>query len=255
MNDSLDPILQQEEQRRLRTQLIWRLAIAVILVVIVLGILHWLDQDTRPQMKLGPAQDIRIASRPAAPEPLAIASAPQPEAAPASAVAASAVAASAVAASTPVASSAPIVPPPTQTSDAQDNLERFTPKPGQLKHTGPSAAPHAAPAAPRIPYSGRPPAAAEPAAPPATGKAAQRPAAPTVRFPAPISTANGYTVQAGVFLHAANAEKMLMQVQQSGVPAYLETRVQIGPFANRAEAETAIRKLKRAGINPVLKAN
>ncbi|MBE9609602.1 SPOR domain-containing protein [Chitinilyticum litopenaei] len=60
-------------------------------------------------------------------------------------------------------------------------------------------------------------------------------------------------MQAGVFLHAARAEKLLEQLQQAGIPAYLETRVQIGPFNNKAEADKAIQKLRSMGIEPVVR--
>ena len=56
----------------------------------------------------------------------------------------------------------------------------------------------------------------------------------------------------GVFLHANNAEKLLKQLQAAGIPAYLETRVQIGPFKNKAEAEAAAEKLRKMGITPVI---
>jgi len=46
----------------------------------------------------------------------------------------------------------------------------------------------------------------------------------------------------------------LQQLQSAGIPAYLETRVQIGPFTNKAEADAAMAKLRKMGINPVLNA-
>ena len=66
---------------------------------------------------------------------------------------------------------------------------------------------------------------------------------------------NGYTVQAGVFLQAENAGKLLAQLKTAGVPAYLETRVQIGPFKDKASADAAAVKLKRLGISPVVRGN
>jgi DedD protein len=83
-----------------------------------------------------------------------------------------------------------------------------------------------------------------------------RPSAiPRPSLPAhPPVSASQYTVQAGAFLHASNAEKLLQQLQSAGIPAYLETRVQIGPFTNKAEADAAMAKLRKMGINPVLNA-
>ena len=74
-------------------------------------------------------------------------------------------------------------------------------------------------------------------------------------YPAAQHSPNGYTVQAGVFLQTQNADKLLSQLKAAGVPAYTETRVQIGPFKDKASADAAAAKLKRMGINPVVRGN
>lgn len=259
MNDSLDPILQQEEQRRLRTQLIWRLGIAVALVAGVLGVLSWLEQDkdAPPKMTVTQPRDVRIAPRASTAASSPVASTP---------------AASAPAASTPQATHPPIenvnqASAPVTANAQITSTQPLSPVSGQTPapFKAPRTSPPNSPSHPSVPRpaspeeTAKPPLAARPekqvntVAQPQPEKQAPRAGEPAVRYPAPISTPNGYTVQAGVFLHATNAEKLLRQLQTVGVPAYLETRVQIGPFSNKAEAEAAIRKLRQAGITPVLK--
>ena len=45
---------------------------------------------------------------------------------------------------------------------------------------------------------------------------------------------------------------LLRQVKAAGVPARIEARVQVGPFASRQEAEQAREKLKSLGLDPGL---
>lgn len=267
MNDSLDPILQQEEQRKLRTQLMWRLAFAVILVGGVLGALAWLDQGKEPQMTVTTPHDAHIASSIASEAASALASAPETASAAeasfpeASAAASEILPASFVAgeptalpASLPVAS-APL-PAPRKTEPRPAKPAAPTGKPGIPTIAVPAApAKPAEPIRPRAPLkTSEAPAKTPPSPLPAPDKLAQQPAA-VAHYPAPVATSNGYTVQAGVFLHAANAERMLRTVQSAGIPAYLETRVQIGPFSSKAEAETAVKKLRQLGVEPIIKGN
>lgn len=52
----------------------------------------------------------------------------------------------------------------------------------------------------------------------------------------------------GVFNSVSNAEDMLTKLKVAGIPAQLETRVQVGPFATRAEALRAQEKLRALGL-------
>jgi len=61
-----------------------------------------------------------------------------------------------------------------------------------------------------------------------------------------------YLVQVGVFTSPANAQALQKQLQRAGVEAHLETRVQIGPFKDKREAEKALARAKKLGINAVL---
>jgi DedD protein len=121
-----------------------------------------------------------------------------------------------------------IAPPPELTAEpARAGLPVEPPPPPQVVNNEKLAAP-ARPAAalPRANAS----IAAKPA--PATGKA--------------------YVVQVGVFMSPANAQALQQQLFKAGIPAHTETRVQLGPFQERREAEAALAKVKELGVNAVL---
>lgn len=111
--------------------------------------------------------------------------------------------------------------------------------------------------------------AAKPLTAPATARqAAMKPTEPDVRreiadstpertAPAPASrplaraaeTARRFLVQVGVFGNHANAEELVTKLQAAGIPAQIESHVQVGPFASRAEVDAARAKLKSLGID------
>lgn len=77
----------------------------------------------------------------------------------------------------------------------------------------------------------------------------------------PASTDTQYVVQLGVFANPNNAEKLLATVALQGMTAQREvvksaqgdkTRVRVGPYASREEANAMREKLKNAGINGVV---
>lgn len=88
-----------------------------------------------------------------------------------------------------------------------------------------------------------PPAAESPKAPaggvPAAGEAS----------PATPRPATGYAWQSSVFPDLARAEEVQAKLAQEGIPASVETRLRVGPFRTRAEAEAARRKLKALGLD------
>ncbi len=61
--------------------------------------------------------------------------------------------------------------------------------------------------------------------------------------------ARRFLVQVGVFSNHVNAEELVTRLQAAGIPAQIESRVQVGPFASRAEADAARAKLKGLGID------
>jgi cell division septation protein DedD len=61
-----------------------------------------------------------------------------------------------------------------------------------------------------------------------------------------------YLVQVGVFRSPANAQALQKQLRRAGIEAHLETRVQIGPFKDKRDADKALVRAKKLGINAVL---
>ncbi|QKJ65355.1 SPOR domain-containing protein [Deefgea piscis] len=240
MSDGLDPILQQKEQQQLKTQLLWRLGIAAALIGIVLAAIAWFDQERKnavPEVKI--ASDVETAKiltplvaaseiESATPNPnisSEVASAPtlspspSPSPSPSSSLSHN---------QTPIQAISNPAPKPSTTTPRAVVAEqtRSAPKPDPLP----------------IPLMNAP-----------TPMAARQPVKPSNNYPAATTGQQGYSVQAGVFLHANNAEKLLVQLQTAGIPAYLETRVQIGPFKSKSQADIAVKKLRQLGIEPVLR--
>src|SRR6266404_1596850 len=48
------------------------------------------------------------------------------------------------------------------------------------------------------------------------------------------------------------SQALQQQLVKAGIPAHTETRVQLGPFQDRREAETALAKVKKLGVDAVL---
>jgi DedD protein len=66
--------------------------------------------------------------------------------------------------------------------------------------------------------------------------------APPPRFQA------GFAVETVALPDVARAEEWQVRLAREGIPATVETRLRIGPFRTRAEAENARRKIKALGI-------
>lgn len=95
--------------------------------------------------------------------------------------------------------------------------------------------------------SGRTRAAPEPASPalaPSRLVVQTEPAPPGVKPP----PGRAFALQAGVFSTPKNAEDLRARLELAGIPAQLETRVVVGPFKTRQDAEKAQGKLKALGL-------
>jgi DedD protein len=62
-------------------------------------------------------------------------------------------------------------------------------------------------------------------------------------------TVKRFLLQVGVFSNHTNAEELAARLQEAGIPAQVESRVQVGPFASRQEVDAARAKLKTLGID------
>ena len=67
-----------------------------------------------------------------------------------------------------------------------------------------------------------------------------------------VVLAKAYMIQVGVFTSPANAQALQKQLHGAGMDAHLETRVQLGPFRDKQEADKALARAKKLGINAVL---
>ena len=164
-----------------------------------------------------------------------------------------------------------ITQPVTPAEPAPEPVKEAEPPPPAVEVT---AAPvdKAAPRVDRPPRAEAAPAPQRPAPPspssaPSTVRAAPRPApaaavrnetpmrtepAPTAEPPTPPRLFSGYALQAGVFADPRRAEELHARLVLEGIPASIESRVQVGPFKDRAEAEAVREKMKAMGIDTVL---
>lgn len=71
-------------------------------------------------------------------------------------------------------------------------------------------------------------------------------------LPAPARLFSGFALQAGVFSDPKRAEELHARLTLEGIPSTIESRVQVGPFKSREEAESARAKLKAIGIEAVM---
>ena len=96
------------------------------------------------------------------------------------------------------------------------------------------------PASPAVAVAATDPIPGEPAV------AASQPVAPAPRV------LSGHRLQSGVLPDARRAEELQARLAEAGIPAQLETRLQVGPFRTRAEAEAAHRRMQALGIEAVV---
>ena len=62
----------------------------------------------------------------------------------------------------------------------------------------------------------------------------------------------GYVVQLGLFSNYENAVQLQKRLADHGIKSYTETRLHVGPFQNKADADQAMNKIRGMGINAVL---
>jgi len=79
------------------------------------------------------------------------------------------------------------------------------------------------------------------------------------KVPPPSTTGDGFIVQVAAFGEAGKAAALVSELKDKGFSAYTEkagsvTRVRVGPFAVRAEADRAADRLKALGQSPVVAA-
>lgn len=240
-----------EARADLKRQLLWRMGIAGLMILALLGALALFDYANAPDDLLATGQQFTepVPVRKKEPvQPLTPAETPAetPVAAPGDQpVAATEPAAAETAAE--VASEA-ATESAARKKDAGGTPTRPLSRAGSAAGDKPGALP-APPPPPRV--------AATPALPPAVKRPAEgsastaTPPPPVVEAPLPVAVRlmSGYIVQSGLFSDLALAEEWQARLAQEGIPATVEARLQIGPFKNRTEAEAARRKLTKLGLD------
>ena len=221
-----------------RSKLVWRIGVAALMVVGLLGGLALFDYLAAP----GEAPEIEYPKF-TEPVPVAKKAVTQPvvPVEPAAADVAESVKAAA-----PESSDAPVgktgksaALPPAPEVDAVPGAPKTKPaRPvGAVEDTRAAAQPRSAEKAPLR--------ATE------STVAAEKPATPVQPAKLLPRLLSGYSLQAGVFVDPKRAEELHARLVQEGIPATIETRVLVGPFKGRKEAEAAREKLRAMGIESV----
>lgn len=244
----------------MRGKLIKRLAVAGVLVASLLGMLAFFDylSTTPPEEPEAPVftRPVPVAPKKEVSQPVTQATdLPEPP--------------------TPItaepvleAPPAPVIEaeaPPPLAAEPAPHAEKRPIRPLTATMRPPSAVAPRAPAPSLAPVRPAPPAVPEATAapsiaieaPPAVAKSAKPSArviesTPSPAMPTPQRLFAGFLLQAGVFTSPERAEELHAKLTLSGIQSSLETRVQIGPFRTRQEAEKAQVKLRELGIESVL---
>ncbi|MBS1143971.1 MAG: hypothetical protein H6R14_1377 [Proteobacteria bacterium] len=242
-----------------RSKLMARLAIAGVLVALLLGVLAFFDylatapDETEERVFTEPvpvapkkevSQPVTPAENPPAPPVAEKAEAPAEAPPPPK-----------VETHTPVAESRPEAPAearPKSPVTTEPARKPAAPSPAVVAQPAPVPEATSSPSNLVPPPRTTAPAETLPAKP-ATRIVEARPApAPAVTPPVVSRLFSGFLLQAGVFSSTQRAEELHARLTLSGVPSTLETRVQVGPFKTKQEAEAAQAKLKELGVETIL---
>lgn len=239
-----------QDATQARTRARQRLVGALVLLAVgVIGFPMLFETQPRPLPVDTPIEIVRqdgsvgVATAPAAAGKVRPVTLPPPdagvEAAPAASAAVVALSASS-APSTPSTHSTHSTPPTPPTPPTPTTLP-----------TPPASAP--APA--------RPPKEEAPRERPAQPPAAATPAAPAAPPPASAAQAARFVVQAGAYLDATSLRDARQKVEKLGLKTYTQvvetptgkrTRVRVGPFENRSEADSVAARIKATGLSVVV---
>jgi DedD protein len=233
------PDEQQLKQRAMR-----RLAVALTLIALAIAGLALLDRyhasQKKPEVPSAPPEQQALpgepATRPPAPSPATEPPAAQPTPAPATPQ------------RTPQATplkpvQPPAPPPPVVSNEPLPRAESNQPAPKASNEvpedTTPATKPAPIPATAEKATPAKPTPSKE-SAPPAAAKPAEQPAA------------KGFIVQVGVFSTPEHARALQAKLAEKGIQSSIETRVVVGPFKDRAEADAVTKQLKDLGLQGVV---
>lgn len=217
-----------------------RIGVAAALLVTAIAILSVLSQRRTEKTVEEPEAPVTSAQTSLSSADMELSSAPLPE-------------------ETPPAAPPETAAPPAETPPPP-------PEPGKLPDTAPAAA-RKAPAALAVEEESTGAAPEKPfvasasqtlARPQTSATAVQAPPRTPSLTPPPAQTSmtpvpKVFEVQLGVFTDIDNAKQLQAKLTEHGIPSHTETRVQIGPFKSREEADRAREKLKKLGITAVVR--
>lgn len=227
----------------IRQRALRRLVIAVVLLAAAFGALLTYERFSTPRMVTPVTRTVTppVAMTPLPTEPVAAAE-PEVQGLAASEGAAALPEPGTSAESGPAATS----PAPAPGAAVASASKPPPPAPVVINNEAPATAPPAMQARPPAPPAGARP---TPPAPPITP--AQASPAPN-SSPAKVDAQRGYVVQLGVFASPQNAESLQRKLAEAGVITSTETRVLIGPFRDRAEAERSLEIVRKLGVAAVV---
>lgn len=242
----------QDDSAQIRRKLAWRMGIAGMMIVALLGGLALFDylaadqeEEEVPPPRFTepvPVPKKSVTETSGLVVPVPDEEAEKPSEAPASAITASPTVDDATPPATPV--NPPPVAPPAATAKQPSRSTPARPSAAALPAGAEQKGSRPGVASSR-PASSRPEASK-------TDKAAEATPVPiSPRQPPLLSRlqSSAYTFQAGVFVDPQRAEDVYAKLVLEGIPATLETRVLVGPFNSRNEAEAARAKMKALGID------
>lgn len=206
--------------------------------------------ETEQTPPTSPTPAAEATATPVAPPAPAAASAPAPVA-----PAPAAVAPPAATTAAPKSTEPPASAPPAAAKASAPATKASAPQPATpaASTRAPTAA-ASTPAARRREAASRPAASAKPKAPAAAASSADT-ALPTV------GTAPGYYINVGLFAEEANARKTQARLLNEGLPAFRQElnnskgrriRVRVGPYATRAQADTAAEAIRAMALDAVV---
>jgi len=233
------PDEQQLKQRAMR-----RLAVALTLIALAIAGLALLDRyhasQKKPEVPSAPPEQQALpgepATRPTAPPLPTEPPASQPTPAPATP--------QRTPQATPVKPvQPPAPPPPVVSNEPLPHAESNRPAPKASNEvpedTTPATKPAPVPATAEKATPAKPTPSKE-SAPPAAAKPPEQP------------PAKGFVVQVGVFSTPEHARALQAKLAEKGIQSSIETRVVVGPFKDRAEADAVTKQLKDLGLQGVV---
>ena len=233
-----------DDLSQIKRKLAWRMGIAGLMIVGLLGGLWLFDSMTANRGQPDP-----VAPQFTEPVPVAKKSVTQPLSPPEPVAPSADAGKPAIPESTasPADRASPAEAPPPPEVAAQPSAARQGRAPVRVPGTGAAAEAPVRSAMPKAEAQAAVVSSAE-----QLGAGGQAPASrsrPTQALPRLLS---GFNLQAGVFADPRRAEELHARLLQEGIPATLETRVVVGPFRNREVADSARAKMLVMGIDSVL---